>query len=84
MGGVDATVSRAELSQVGKLLDSDLDAALADLRRWYLIEDVQDELGNPRYDLHPWVRSSVRGGLVEKWQSSLEDLEKIATWKFDI
>lgn len=76
MGGVDATVSRAELSQVGKLLDSDLDAALADLRRWYLIEDVQDELGNPRYDLHPWVRSSVRGGLVEKWQSSLEDLDK--------
>ncbi|MFE1747616.1 NB-ARC domain-containing protein [Coleofasciculus sp. H7-2] len=77
MGGVDATISRAELSKVGKLLDSDLDAALADLRRWYLIEDVQDELGNPRYDLHPWVRSSVRGGLVEKWQSSLEDLEKI-------
>ncbi|MBD2741136.1 NB-ARC domain-containing protein [Coleofasciculus sp. FACHB-1120] len=84
MGGMDATVNRAELSQVGELLDSELDAALADLRRWYLIEDVQDELGNPRYDLHPWVRSSVRGGLVEKWQSSLEDLEKIATWKFDI
>lgn len=84
MGEADAGVTKAELSGVRKLLDSHLSAALAELRRWYLLEDRQDIKGNWRYDLHPWVRSSVRGGLVDNWQPSLQDLEQKAKWMFDI
>jgi hypothetical protein len=84
MGEADAGVTKAELSGVRKLLDSHLNAALAELRRWYLLEGKQDIKGNWRYDLHPWVRSSVRGGLVDNWQPSLQDLEQKAKWMFDI
>lgn len=85
MGEADAGVIQAELLVACKLTDSDLNAALTALRRWYFIEDKQDVKGNRRYDLHPWVRTSVRGKLVDKWQSSIQDLEQIAQWKyFDI
>jgi hypothetical protein len=84
VGAVDAGVTKAELSGAWKLLDSNLNAALAELRRWYLLEDKQDVKGNWRYDLHPWVRGSVRGGLVDNWQPSLQDLEQITRWKYDL
>ncbi|KAB8316947.1 AAA family ATPase [Tolypothrix campylonemoides VB511288] len=84
MGQADAGVTWAELSGAWGVLESDWNKTRRDLKRWYLIEDVQDTKGNQRYDLHPWVRSSVRGGLVDKWQLSLQQKEQIAKWKFDI
>jgi hypothetical protein len=84
MGRADAGVTWAELSGAWGVFESDWNKAQRELRRWYLIEDAQDAQGNRRYDLHPWVRSSVRGGLVDKWQPSLQDLEQVAKWKFDI
>jgi hypothetical protein len=84
MGRADAGVTWNELSGAWRVFEPDWNTAQRELRRWYLIEDVQDAQGNQRYDLHPWVRSSVRGGLVDKWQPSLQDLEQIAKWKFDL
>jgi hypothetical protein len=84
MGRADASITWAELSGAWGVLDSDWSKAHRELRRWYLIEDVQDVQGNRRYDLHPWVRSSVRGGLVDNWQPSLHDLERITKWKYDL
>ncbi len=84
IGLADASVTWAELSGAWGVLESDWNRVQRELRRWYLIEDLQDAQGNQRYDLHPWVRSSLRGGLVDKWQPSLQDLEQIAKWKFDI
>ena len=85
IAGSDVSVSRADLSRDWKLLEEDLDIAIAELRRWYLIEDLQDlEIDNPRYNLHPWVKSCVRGGLVEKWQPSLRNLKEVVLQNFDI
>ncbi len=84
MGSLDAGITQTELAAARKLADSNLYAALAELRRWYLLQDLQDVKGNHRYDLHPWIRSSVRGGLVEKWQPSIYELEQIAQLKFGI
>ena len=80
----DAGVSQTELLQGNDLDSNHLLIGLAELRRWYLLEDRPDERKTLRHDLHPWVRSSVRSGLVEKWQPSLGDLERIAQWKFGI
>lgn len=84
MGRSDAGVTWTELSGAWRVFEPDWNKAQRELRRWYLIEDTQNAQGNQRYDLHPWVRSSLRGGLVDKWQPSLQDLEQIAKWKFDI
>ncbi len=84
MGRADASVTLAELSGAKWVKESDWHQVQRQLKRWYLIEEVQDTQGTLRYDLHPWVRSSVRGELVDKWQPSLQDLEKIAVWKFGI
>jgi hypothetical protein len=84
MGRADASVTWAELSGAWGVLESDWSKAQRELRRWYLIEDVQDVQGNQRYDLHPWVRSSVRSGLVDNWQPSLQDLVQITKWKYDL
>ncbi len=84
MGRVDAGVTRAELMGAWKLPDSSLNMALSELRRWYFLEDQQDVKGNWRFTLHPWVRSSLRSGLVETWQPSLQELEQIAAWKFEV
>jgi hypothetical protein len=84
MGRADASVTLAELSGANWVKESDWHQVQRDLKRWYLIEEVQDTQGSLRYDLHPWVRSSVRGELVDKWQPSLQDLAKIAVWKFGI
>lgn len=83
IGVGDAGILQAELSNNFQVLDSELNAALTELRRWYLLEDIQDAKGNRRYDLHPWVRRSVRGGLVEKWQPSLQNLQQKFKWKFN-
>ncbi|MFW9258914.1 NB-ARC domain-containing protein [Nostoc sp. CALU 546] len=84
MGQNDAGVTQAELSIFRGLSDLQLNTALSELRRWYLVEDTTDKKSNLRYDLHPWIRSCVRNGLVDNWQPSLQDLEQIAKSKFDI
>lgn len=84
MGQNDAGVTQAELSSFRGLSDLQLNTALSELRRWYLVEDKTDNKNNLRYDLHPWIRSSVRNGLVDNWQPSLQDLEQIAKSKFGI
>lgn len=84
MGQADAGVTQAELFGAWELLPSDWTAARKELKRWYLIAETQDAKGNQRYDLHPWVRSSIRNNLVEKWEISLQDLEQIAKWKYGI
>ncbi|BAY14163.1 NB-ARC domain-containing protein [Calothrix sp. NIES-2098] len=84
MGRVDAGVPLEELCGTLELSDSDGRAARTQLERWSLILHAQDVKGNQRYDLHPWVRRSIRSGLLEKWQPSLEELEQITRWKFGI
>ena len=84
MGRTNAGVTLAELSGAWNVTELNWGIAHRELKRWYLIEETKDAGGNRRFDLHPWVRNSVRRGLVEKWQPSLQDLEKIAKWKFGI
>ncbi|MGB3510549.1 MAG: NB-ARC domain-containing protein [Microcoleaceae cyanobacterium] len=84
MGRANAGVTLAELSGAWDVTELNWGIAHRELKRWYLIEETKDAEGNRRFDLHPWVRNSVRGGLVEQWQPSLQDLEKIAKWKFGI
>ena len=84
MGRSDASVTLLELFDAGKVQEYEWNKAKRELKRWYLMEDVQDAKGNQRYDLHPWIRSSLRGGLVNTWQPSLQDFEQIAKSKFDI
>ncbi|HBW56276.1 MAG TPA: hypothetical protein DEF27_00125 [Oscillatoriales bacterium UBA8482] len=58
--------------------------ARKELNRWYLIAETRDVKDEKRYDLHPWVRASVRSGLVEKWEPSLEEMKRLSQWKFGI
>ncbi len=82
MGQANASVTQEELFGASGLSDSDVRNAKTQLERWSLILRTQDI--NQRYDLHPWVRRSVRSGLVQKWQPSLEELEQRFKWKLDI
>ena len=84
MGNSDAGVTWEELLGAEKIEGLDCQQARRELRRWYLIEDELDAKGNQRYDLHPWVRRSLQGKLVDKWEQSLQKLEEIALWKFGI
>jgi len=82
MGQANASVTQEELFGTSGLSDSDVRNAKTQLERWSLILRTQDI--NQRYDLHPWVRRSVRSGLVQKWQPSFEELEQRMKWKLDI
>jgi hypothetical protein len=84
MSRADAGVTLIELSDAWKVQESEWNKARLELKRWYLIEEVQDVKGNQRYDLHPWVRTSLRRQIVDKWQPSIQDLEQIAKSKFGI
>ncbi|MEG4392171.1 NB-ARC domain-containing protein [Microcoleus sp. BROC3] len=84
MGNSDAGVTWEELSGARQVQESDWIVTRRELGRWYLIEKETDAKGKPRYNLHPWVRRSLRGGLVDKWQLSLQEWEQIAKWKYDI
>lgn len=84
MGNSDAGVTWEELLGAEKIEELDCQQARRELRRWYLIEDELDAKGNQRYNLHPWVRRSLQGKLVDKWEQSLQKLEEIAQWKFGI
>jgi NB-ARC domain len=83
IGGADAGVSQDELLGAGGFGESDLNAGKRELRRWHLLEDLPDAKGTQRYDLHSWVRNSVRAKLVDTWQPSVQDLKQKFRWKFD-
>ncbi|MEC4990715.1 MAG: NB-ARC domain-containing protein, partial [Oscillatoria sp. PMC 1068.18] len=76
---VDASVTEDYLATGWGIAESDWQQARSELTRWYLLEEnLQDAKGNYRYDLHPWVRVSIRGKLVDNWQPSLENLQSLA------
>ncbi|NJL67488.1 MAG: AAA family ATPase [Microcoleus sp. SM1_3_4] len=84
MGNSDAGVTWEELLGAGNVEELECQQARRELRRWYLIEDALDAKGNQRYNLHPWVRCSLKKKLVDKWEPSLAELEQIFKWKFDL
>ncbi len=84
MGESDAGVTWEELSGTRQVQESDWIVTQRELGRWYLIEKETDAKGKPRYNLHPWVRRSLRRGLVDKWQRSLQEWKQITKWKYDI
>ena len=80
----DAGVMLDELLGTKQIELSDWYGVRRELRQWHLIQDAPDVGGNDRYDLHPWVRRSLRSGLVDNWTPNLQDLEEIARWKLGI
>jgi len=80
----DAGVTSDELLGTKKIEKSDWHIARRELKQWHLIEYVTDVQGNDRYDLHPWLRRSLRSGLVDNWEPDLKYLEDIAKWKLGI
>ena len=84
LGNADAGVTWEELAGTNQVQEADWNLAHRELKRWYLMEEEQDAKGKTRYNLHPWVRRSLRQGLVERWQRSISEWEQIARWKYDI
>jgi len=84
MGDADAGVTWEELSGAGQVQKSDWEMAQRELKRWYLIEETTDNKGKKRYNIHPWVRRSLRGGLVDRWERSLQEWEEMAMWKYNL
>jgi NB-ARC domain len=84
MGNSGAGVTWEELLGAGNVEELECQQARRELRRWYLIEDELDVKGNQRYNLHPWVRRSLQVKLVDRWEPSLEELEQIFKWKFEL
>ena len=77
-----AGITQSEISEGWRLLE--LPKAKKELKQWYLIAETTDITQEKRYDLHPWVRASVRQGLVEKWQPSLKEQEHLSRWKYGL
>jgi len=78
MGKLDASIPFDELTEILGLSDLEVRATENELRRWFFILQVNDLSGNTRrYDLHPWMRRSLRSGLVGEWQESLETIKHI-------
>ncbi len=84
LGDADAGVTWEELAGTNQVQEGDWNLAQRELKRWYLMEEEQDAKGKTRYNLHPWVRRSLRKGLVERWQRSISEWEQIARWKYDV
>lgn len=84
MGELDASIPFNELERLG-LSDSDMRIAENELRRWFFILQVDDSSENTRrYDLHPWMRRSLRSGLVGHWQESFETAQQIFREKYGL
>jgi hypothetical protein len=83
MAQADASVSLNELQGVFKTTDMEIRETRNQLRRWSMILPPTPE---QRYDLHPWVRRSVRSNLLEKWDTSSTkgELDSIAKWKYGV
>ncbi len=82
IGRAEAGVTWQELSGVLEIDQSTMQRAKRELLRWYLLEKEMDIMHNYRYDLHPWVRRSLRSGLVDRWSPSLSEWRKITRWKY--
>lgn len=85
MGQLDASISFNELPETLGLSDSEVKETENELRRWFFILQVNDLNGNTgRYDLHPWMRRSLRSGLVGEWQESVETAKHIFRTKYGL
>lgn len=85
MGDLNASIPFNELEKLG-LSDSEVRKAENELRRWFFILQINDSTnGNThRYDLHPWMRRSLRSGLVGDWQESFETVQQIFRAKYGL
>ncbi len=83
MAQADAGVRFDELQGVFQFTLAESREAHTQLRRWSLILSGAD---SARYDLHPWVRRSVRSNLEANWamQPALDELDQIAAWKYGV
>ncbi len=84
MGDADASITWEELSYIKQIQELDWNTARHQLKRWYLLEDEIDVKNNIRYNIHPWVRRSLRSRLIDRWQSSFSELENIIKLMLDI
>lgn len=86
MAQANAGIPFQELRNVLQLASGDAKEARNQLRRWSLILSSPDSKNVTRYDLHPWVRRSVRSNLEANWetQTSLDELDRIAQWKYGV
>ena len=83
MGKRDASIPFNELAKILGLSDSELRKAENELRRWFFILQINDLSGNTRrYDLHPWMRRSLRSGLVGEWKEPLETIKHMFRTKY--
>jgi nucleoside phosphorylase len=81
MGRANAGVTLDELQGVLQVTLTEGKEARNQLCRWSMI---LPGTGNQRYDLHPWVRRSVRSNLQANWEQPPDDLDQIARWKYGV
>jgi len=81
MGRANAGVTLDELQGVLQVTLTEGKEARNQLRRWWMI---LPGTGNQRYDLHPWVRRTVRSNLQANWEVPPDDLDQIARWKYGV
>ncbi len=77
MGRANAGVTLDELQSVLQVTLPEGKEARNQLRRWSMI---LPGTGDQRYDLHPWVRRSVRSNLQANWEQPPDDFDQIARW----
>jgi hypothetical protein len=81
MGRANAGVRLDELQGVHQVTLTEAKESRNQLRRWSMI---LPGTGNQRYDLHPWVRRTVRSNLQANWEVPPDDLDQIARWKYGV
>jgi nucleoside phosphorylase len=81
MGRANAGVTLDELLGVLQVTFNDGKEARNQLGRWSMI---LPGTGEQRYDLHPWVRRTVRSNLQANWEVPPDDLDQIARWKYGV
>jgi hypothetical protein len=79
----DAGVGFEELQGILQVTTAEGKDARNQLLRWSMILSSSSA---ERYDLHPWVRRSVRSNLEAHWEvlTSPNELDQIAQWKYGI
>jgi hypothetical protein len=79
MATADASVSYQELQNIFPVSPEEGISVRNQLSRWSMI--LHNDNSN-RYDLHPWVRRSIRSNLIDKWkyQEPVDELDRIAKW----
>ena len=77
----DKQISIEELSEPWGIHISEIQSVITELVKWHLIEVGIDPMGESKYDLHPWIRSSIRANLVDNWSPTEDDVRKVIDWK---